>query len=102
MVLYENGLKGRENIKGIIQRAIKNNFGIKRLICYMNFEAQATMVAFNVVCTYIDTRDLVQEHLAFNIWLLRVEWVMPEPKEDSQMKQEPGLVRLNYKYKFNN
>jgi hypothetical protein len=28
--------------------------------------------------------------------------VMPEPKEDSQMKQEPGLVRLNYKYKFNN
>lgn len=73
VVLYENGLKGRENIKGIIQRAIKNSFGIKRLICYMNFEAQATMVAFNVVCTYIDTRDLVQEHLAFNIWLLRVE-----------------------------
>jgi hypothetical protein len=64
----------------------------------MNFEAQTVMVAFNTVCTYIDTRDLVQKHMAFNIWLLRFEWAIPELKESSPTKQEPGLVRLKYMF----
>jgi hypothetical protein len=25
------------------------------------------MVAFNIVCSYIGTRDLIEEHLAYNI-----------------------------------
>jgi hypothetical protein len=33
-------------------------------------EAQACLVAFNVVCSYISTRDLVQEHIAFRGWPL--------------------------------
>jgi hypothetical protein len=36
--------------------------------------------------------DLVQEHMAFNIYPLRVEWVMLEPKEDSSLEQESGLL----------
>jgi hypothetical protein len=27
-------------------------------------------VAFNTVCSYIGTRDLVQEHIAFKMWPL--------------------------------
>jgi hypothetical protein len=32
-------------------------------------------------------RYLVQEHMAFNIWSLNVEWEMPEPKEGSTIKK---------------
>jgi hypothetical protein len=33
-------------------------------------------------------RDLVQEHMAFNIWSLNTEWDMPELKEGSTIKEE--------------
>jgi hypothetical protein len=33
----------------------------------MNYEAQAALVAFNVMCSYIGTRDLIQEHLVFSV-----------------------------------
>ncbi|KAL5660631.1 hypothetical protein ACJX0J_027756, partial [Zea mays] len=29
--------------------------------CYINFESQAAIVAFNAICTHIETRDLTQE-----------------------------------------
>jgi hypothetical protein len=28
------------------------------------------LMAFNIVCTYIGTRDLVQEHIAYKMWPL--------------------------------
>jgi hypothetical protein len=36
----------------------------------MLVEVLKTLVAFNTVCTYIGTRDLVQEHIAYKVWLL--------------------------------
>jgi hypothetical protein len=33
-------------------------------------------MAFNTVCSYISTRDLVQEHIAFKVWPLVAEWEM--------------------------
>jgi hypothetical protein len=33
-------------------------------------------MAFNTVYTYIGTRDLVQEHIAFKAWPLVNEWEM--------------------------
>jgi hypothetical protein len=61
------------------------------------------MVASNTMCSYISTRDLNQEHLAYNVFPLRAEWSMPEPKGDNKTKHEVkgrSLVRLDYKYKF--
>lgn len=69
----------------------------------MNDEAHAALVAFNVVCIYIGTRDLVHEHMAFIIWSLRAKSAMPDPKDDDSWKQEVrsgSLVRLKYTYKF--
>jgi hypothetical protein len=63
----KNDLEKREDIKGIIQRPIKTSLRFKRMTCYRNFEAQDTFIAFNVVCTHIGTRDLVQVHLVFKI-----------------------------------
>lgn len=96
----KNDLSKREDIKDFIQNPIRVSLGYKRTICYTNFEAQASIIAFNVVCVHIGTRDLVQEHLAFNTRPLRAEWDMPEAKEEDASKIEPGLVRLRCKYKF--
>jgi hypothetical protein len=96
----KNNLDKMEDIKDIIQNPIHPSFGFKKPTWYINFKAQASLIALNVVYTHIETRDLVQEHLAFNTWPLRAEW-MPEMKEDA-LETEPGLVRLRYKYKFEN
>jgi hypothetical protein len=58
------------------------------------------MVAFNIVCTHIGTRDLVQEFLAFKTWPLAVEWEMRKMSEGDASDAELGLVRLCYKYIF--
>lgn len=84
----KNDLDKKEGIEDIIQRPTKPNFGIKRPTCYMNDEAQAALATFNVVCSFIRTKDLVQEHLTFNIWPLQAEWATPEPKDDDSTKKE--------------
>jgi hypothetical protein len=58
------------------------------------------MVEFNTVCTYVKTRDLVQEYLAFKTWPLRAKWEMSEMSKKDASVAEPGLVRLRYKYNF--
>jgi hypothetical protein len=45
-------------------------------------EAQIALVAFNVMCNYIGTRDLVQEHLDFSVWSFQTSCEMSEPKEN--------------------
>ena len=72
----KNRLNERTDIKRIIQTPILTCFGYKKPTCYINFEAQAAIVAFNVVCTHIGIRDLVQEFLAFKTWPLGAEWEM--------------------------
>lgn len=76
------------------------NFGIKRYECFINDKAQAAMVAFNIVCSYIGTRDLVQQHLAYNFWRVRAEWAMPERKDDDKEPASESLINLKYMYKF--
>jgi hypothetical protein len=56
-------------------------FGIKRLAIVESNEAQSCLVSFNVVCSYICTKDLVQEHIAFKVWPLMSEWEMAKMEE---------------------
>jgi hypothetical protein len=55
----KNDLVEREDIKGIIQRPIWSHFGIRRSSLAIGNEIQACQAAYNTVCTYIGTRDLV-------------------------------------------
>jgi hypothetical protein len=55
----KNDLVEREDIKGIIQRPIWSRFGIRRPTTALGNDVQACQMAFNTVCTYIGTRDLV-------------------------------------------
>ena len=56
---------------------------IKRPVIVNTEESQACLVEFNVVCSYICTRDLVQEHIAFKVWPLVNEWETPKDVDAS-------------------
>jgi hypothetical protein len=94
----KNDLKSREDIKRIIMRPIWQRFGLRRLKVEMNEAAEECQRAFGVVCSFIGTRDLVQEHIAFRVWPLVEKWKMP--KETIKETDEGGLVRLKYIFKY--
>jgi hypothetical protein len=54
--------------------------------------AQDCMVAFNVVCNCISTRDLVQEHIAFKVWPLIDEWEIPKEVDDGSSQSAEKVV----------
>jgi hypothetical protein len=66
----KNNLIEREDIKGIIQRPIWFRFDIRRPGTTLGNEIEACQKAFNSVCTFIGTRDLVQEHITYRVWPL--------------------------------
>jgi hypothetical protein len=94
----KNDFVAREDIKGIIQCPIWSRFGIKRPSTALGNNIQACQAAFNTICTYISTRDLVQEHIVYKVWPLASGWEMP--KETAVGSSEGGLVYLKYTFKY--
>jgi hypothetical protein len=92
----KNDLNLREDVRGIIQRPIWSHFGIIRPSITIGNEVQACLMAFNTICTYISSRDLVQEHIDFNVWPLANEWEMS--KETAASSSQGGLVYLRYTF----
>jgi hypothetical protein len=70
----KNDLGQRGDVKGIIQRPMWSRFGIRRPSTALGNDVQACQATFNTVCTYIGTRDLVQEHIAYKVWHLASVW----------------------------
>jgi hypothetical protein len=66
----KNDLKVREDIKEIIMRPIWSRFGLRKPKVEIDEAAEACRRAFSTVCSFIGTRDLVQEHVAYRIWPL--------------------------------
>jgi hypothetical protein len=79
-------------------RAIWSRFGLRKLKVEIDEAAEECRRAFGIVCFFIGTRDLVQEHVAYRIWPLVVNWEMP--KETISNPNEGGLVRLKYTFRF--
>jgi hypothetical protein len=50
------------------------------------------------MCTFIGTRDLVQEHIAYRVWPLVNDWEMP--KEIDVGSSQGGLVYLKYTFRY--
>jgi hypothetical protein len=94
----KNDLNQREDVRGIIQCPIWSCFGIRRPSIAIGNEGQACLMAFNPVCTYTSTRDLVQEHIAFKVWPLANEWEMP--KETNVGSSQGGLIYLKYTFRY--
>jgi hypothetical protein len=94
----KNDLKAREDIKEIIMRPIWSRFGLRKSKVEIDEAVEACRRAFSTVCSFIGTRDLIQEHVAFRIWPLIDSWEMP--KESSSNPSEGDLVRLKYTFRF--
>jgi hypothetical protein len=94
----KNDLKAREDIKEIIMRPIWSRFGLRRPKVEIDDTAEACQKAFSTVCSFIGTRDLIQERIAFRVWPLVESWEMP--KETIVDSGEGNLVRLKYTFRF--
>jgi hypothetical protein len=66
----KNDLKAWEDIKKIIQRPIWSRFGLRRPKVEIDDAIEACRRAFSTVCSFIGTRDLIQEHISFWVWPL--------------------------------
>jgi hypothetical protein len=98
MVYVKNDLKTREDIKGITMRPIWQRFGLRKPKVEMDEATEECQRAFGAVCSFIGTRDLMQEHIAFRVWPLADNWEMP--KETVKEPDEGGLVRLKYTFQY--
>jgi hypothetical protein len=94
----KNDLKAREDIKDIIMRPIWQRFGLRKPKVEIDEAVEECRKAFGIVCSFIGTRDLVQEHIAFRVWPLVEKWEMP--KETISKSDEGGLVRLKYTFRY--
>jgi hypothetical protein len=91
-------LSQREVIKGVIQCPIWSRFAIRRPLIALGNDVQACQIAFNIVCTYIDTIDLVQDHIAYRVWPLANGW--ERSKEAAAGSSQNGLVYLKYTFRY--
>jgi hypothetical protein len=94
----KNDLKAREDIKEVIMRPIWFRFSLWRPKVEIDDVAEACQRAFSIVCSFIGTTDLIQEHIAFRVWPLVESWEMP--KETIANSSEGDLVRLKYTFRF--
>jgi hypothetical protein len=94
----KNDLTAQEDVKSIIMRPIWQRFGLRKPKVEMDEATEECQRAFGVICSFIGTRDLVQEHIAFRVWPLAGKWEMP--KETIKESDEAGLVRLKYTFKY--
>jgi hypothetical protein len=97
---YHNNfdLKAREDIKEVIMRPIWSRFGLRKPKVEIGDAAEACQKAFSTVCSFIGTRDLIQEHIAFRVWPLVESWEML--KEAITKSSEGDFIRLKYTFRF--
>jgi hypothetical protein len=94
----KNDLKAREDITEIIMRPIWSRFGLRKPKVEIDEAVEECRRAFGIVCSFIGTRDLVQEHVAYRIWPLVDNCEMS--KETISNPNKGGLVRLKYTFRF--
>jgi hypothetical protein len=91
-------IKVDEDKEKLVQSLLELIFGETRPLYNMTPEGptQIALAEFRVIAEHIDTRDLVQEFLAFKVFPTMKEWAMPK----LEGKKEGELIRLPYYYKF--
>jgi hypothetical protein len=94
----KNDLIAREDIKEVIMRPIWSRFGLQKPKVEIDDTAELCQKAFGTVFSFIGTRDLIQQHIAFRVWPLVESWEMP--KETINKSSEGDLVRLKYTFRY--
>jgi hypothetical protein len=67
-----------DEFKGILMSPLKISFSLKRPKCKMNEVVEECYNTFNTDVEKIGSRDLIQEALAYNIFLTRIRWKLPK------------------------
>jgi hypothetical protein len=75
-----------------------NNSGSSATVASLGNDTETRQRSFNTVCTFIGTRDLVKEHIAYRVWPLVNEWEMS--KEAAAGFSQGGLVYLKYTFRY--
>jgi hypothetical protein len=94
----KNDLVAREDVKEVIMRPIWSRFGLRRPKVEIDEAAEACQKTFGIVCFFIGTRDLIQEHIAFRVGPLVENWEIP--KETVTESSEGDLVRRKYTFRY--
>jgi hypothetical protein len=91
--------KKRDKLKTLVLSPLSLSFGLTRPLCRMlpGSPCRQAVAEFRVVAEQISTRDIVQEYLAYKVFLTLSEWNMPNLKG---AKEKNELVRLPYRFKF--
>jgi hypothetical protein len=91
--------KKREKLKTLVLSPLSFSYRLTRPLSRMSSGSpcQQVVAEFRVVTEQIGTRDLVQEFLAYGLFLMLSEWNMPKLKGE---KKRNELVRLPYHFKF--
>jgi hypothetical protein len=63
----KNDLQAREDIKEVIMRPFWSRFGLRRTKVEIDDSVEACQRAFGTFCSFIGTRNLIQEHIAFRV-----------------------------------
>lgn len=74
---------------------------MKRL-CNMSGTTQTAMTYFNMVDNYMHTQDLVQEHIVYHIFVVKVGQEIRKPKDNYSTKkdiEDQDLIHIFYKFK---
>jgi hypothetical protein len=94
----KNDLIAREDIKEVIMRPIWSRFDLRKPKVEIDDTAEACQKAFGTVCSFIGTRDLIQEHITFRVRPLVESWEIP--KETITKSSEGDMVRLKYTFRY--
>jgi hypothetical protein len=79
-------------------RLIWQRFDLRKPKVEIDEAAEGCRRAFDTVCSFIGTSDLIHEHIAFRVWPLVEKWEMP--KETVTKTGEGELVRLKYTFRY--
>jgi hypothetical protein len=90
----KNDLNQREDVRGIIQCFIWSRLGVRRPSIAIGNGVQAGLMAFNTICTYIGTRDLVQEHIAFKVHHMYLQWYQRFSSRAHRFQSTPYVPTL--------
>jgi hypothetical protein len=66
----KNDLTARDDIKEVIMHPIWSRFSLRKPKVEIDDAAEACQKAFGTVCSFIGTRDLIQQHITFRVWPL--------------------------------
>lgn len=73
---YKVDMKKYPKMKIGVMRPLKSSFKLNKPVYSVSGAAQTMMITFSIVASYMQTYDLVQEHITYRPFLVKSSWEM--------------------------